>query len=111
MLLILRTGRPSVPSSSKPPNALCGVRRDIKLTSHRGWVSSAGWAGVEIADFPNLKAWEDRMWARPAIKKGADVPDKYTMKEKMADKETMEKYAAEVSLRDVCACERSLANR
>lgn len=64
----------------------------------RGWISAAGWAGVEIEDFPHLKAWEDRMWARPAVQKGANVPDKYTMKEKMKDKATMEKYAAEVSM-------------
>lgn len=63
---------------------------------NRGWISSAAWAGVEIEDFPHLKAWEDRMWARPAVKKGADVPDKYTMKERMKDKATMEKHAAEV---------------
>lgn len=66
---------------------------------YRGWISAAGWAGVEIEDFPRLKAWEDRMWARPAVQKGANVPDKYTMKEKMKDKESMEKYAAEVSER------------
>lgn len=65
--------------------------------NHRGWISAAGWAGIEIEDFPHLKAWEDRMWARPAVQKGANVPDKYTMKEKMKDKASMEKYAAEVS--------------
>lgn len=64
---------------------------------YRGWISSAAWAGVDIEDYPYLKAWEDRMWARPAVKKGADVPDKYTMKERMKDKETMDKHAAEVS--------------
>lgn len=64
---------------------------------HRGWISCAAWAGVEIDDFPHLKAWEERMYARPAVQKGADVPDKYTMKERMKDKETMEKHAAEVS--------------
>ena len=37
------------------------------------------------------------MWARPALKKGASVPDPYTMKERLKDKATMEKHAAEVS--------------
>jgi glutathione S-transferase len=36
------------------------------------------------------------MWARPAVKKGADVPDPYKMKELLADKAAMEKHAAEV---------------
>lgn len=36
--------------------------------------SSAAWAGIEIEDFPNLKAWRDKMQARPAVKKGSDVP-------------------------------------
>ena len=37
------------------------------------------------------------MWAREAVKKGADVPEKYTMKERLKDKDAMEKHAAEVS--------------
>lgn len=37
------------------------------------------------------------MWARPAVKKGADVPEKYMMKERLKDKAAMEKHAAEVS--------------
>jgi glutathione S-transferase len=36
------------------------------------------------------------MWARPAVKKGANVPDPYTMKELLQDKEGMEKHAAQV---------------
>lgn len=36
-----------------------------------------------------------RMWARPALKKGANVPDPYKLKELLQDKEKMEKYAAE----------------
>ena len=39
------------------------------------------------------------MWARPALKKGADVPDKYRMKELLGDKEAMERHAARVSRR------------
>ena len=37
------------------------------------------------------------MWARPALKKGADVPDKYGMKELLSDKKAMERHAAQVS--------------
>lgn len=61
-------------------------------------MSAGPWAGVSVDDFPELKKWEDRMWARPAVKKGADVPDPYKMKEMLASKESMEKHAAEVSI-------------
>ena len=63
-----------------------------------GWISAAGWAGINIDDFPNLKKWEERMWARPAVQKGANVPDPYRMKELLADKEAMEKHAAQVCI-------------
>ncbi|KAJ9628086.1 Glutathione S-transferase 2 [Taxawa tesnikishii (nom. ined.)] len=62
--------------------------------AHWGWVSAAGWAGVNIEDFPALKAWEERMWAREGVKKGANVPTPYKMKELLADKEAVEKQAA-----------------
>jgi glutathione S-transferase len=52
---------------------------------------------VNIDDFKTLKQWEDRMWARPAVKKGADVPDPYKMKETLANPAAIEKHAAEVS--------------
>ena len=37
------------------------------------------------------------MWARPAVKKGADVPEKYKLKEMMKDQKAMEEHAAQVS--------------
>ena len=52
---------------------------------------------INIDDFPTLKKWEERMWARKAVQKGANVPDPYKMKELLADKEAMEKHAAQVS--------------
>lgn len=60
-----------------------------------GWVAAAGWAGIEIDDFPALKAWEERMYARPALKKGANVPDPYKLKEILADKEKADYHAGE----------------
>lgn len=36
------------------------------------------------------------MWAREAVQKGANVPEPYKMKELLADKEGMEKHAAQV---------------
>lgn len=33
------------------------------------------------------------MWARPAVKKGANVPEPYRMKELLQDKEAMARHA------------------
>jgi glutathione S-transferase len=63
--------------------------------SHYGWVAAAGWAGVEIDEFPTLKAWEERMTNRPGVEKGRHVPDHHGIKDLLKDKEKMEKHAAE----------------
>jgi len=74
---------------------LVGNKCTIADIAHFGWVSSAGWAGVEIEDFPALKAWEDRMSARPGVGKGRHVPTRDGMKDLLKDKEKTEKHAAE----------------
>ena len=50
---------------------------------------SAGWAGINIDDFPTLKAWEERMEARPGVAKGKDVPEPNKIKELLKDKKRM----------------------
>lgn len=40
-----------------------------------GWVRSAVWAGIDLADFPLLSAWADRIEKRPAVQRGISVPD------------------------------------
>lgn len=72
---------------------LVGNKCTIADIAHWGWVSAAGWAGIDINHFPHLKAWEERMWARPAVKKGANIPELYKMKELLSDKEKMERVA------------------
>ncbi|KAF2101363.1 glutathione S-transferase [Rhizodiscina lignyota] len=73
---------------------LVGNKCTIADIAHWGWVASAGWAGINIDEFPHLKAWEDRMLARPGVEKGRHVPDRHTMKELLADKAKMEEHAA-----------------
>jgi len=51
-----------------------------------------------IDDFPVLKAWEERMWAREAVKKGANVPSPYKMKELLADKDEMDRHAQQAKV-------------
>jgi glutathione S-transferase len=72
---------------------LVGNKCTIADIAHWGWVAAAGWAGMEIDEFPHLKAWEERMMARPGVEKGRHVPTKHTMKEMIANKEEAEKQA------------------
>jgi glutathione S-transferase len=53
---------------------LVGNKCTIADIAHYGWIASAGWAGIEIDDFPTLKAWEERMEKRPGVSKGQDIP-------------------------------------
>jgi len=74
---------------------LVGEKCTIADIAHWGWVAAAGWAGVEIDDFPSLKAWEERMANRSGVEKGRHVPDPHTIKELLKDKAKMEHRAAE----------------
>ncbi|MFC7048079.1 glutathione S-transferase family protein [Emcibacter nanhaiensis] len=38
------------------------------------WVRGYAWAGLEIDDFPNLKAWLHRLEERPSFAKGVTIP-------------------------------------
>ena len=38
-----------------------------------GWVSRWEWVDIDWGNYPNLKAWFDRMMARPAVAKGMDI--------------------------------------
>ncbi|KAG4410695.1 hypothetical protein IFR04_016171, partial [Cadophora malorum] len=51
------------------------------------WVNWAEWAGVSLDEFPEVRDWAERINARPAIKRGLDVPEPFKMKEKMKTKE------------------------
>jgi len=62
-----------------------------------GWVIWAGWAGVDIDEFPHVKAWEEMMTKREGVKRGCDVPKPIKVKELLKDKEATEKYAKQSS--------------
>lgn len=49
--------------------------------AHFCWARTAGWTGVDIAPFPRLTAWIDRVAARPAVQRGLKVPDVSPVKE------------------------------
>ena len=74
---------------------LVGNKCTIADIAHWGWISSAAWAGVDIEEFPALKAWEERMLARPGVEKGRHVPDPHgKLKEILKDPKKAEEYAA-----------------
>ncbi|KAG0652235.1 Glutathione S-transferase gedE [Hyphodiscus hymeniophilus] len=72
---------------------LVGNKCTIADIAHWGWVTSAGWAGVDIDEFPALKAWDDRMLARPGVEKGRHVPDRHAIKDLLKDPVKMQEHA------------------
>jgi len=38
------------------------------------WVKIHAWAGIEIDDLPRVKAWIERVGARPAVQRGIEIP-------------------------------------
>ena len=38
------------------------------------WARFHPWHGVELSDYPNVQRWYDAVGARPAVRKGMDVP-------------------------------------
>jgi glutathione S-transferase len=73
---------------------LVGNKCTIADIAHYGWIASAGWAGIEINDFPTLKAWEERMEKRPGVAKGQDIPVPFELKRVLRDKKKTEEHAA-----------------
>ena len=57
------------------------------------WVTGAFWSGVDIDEFPALKAWDERMLKRPGVEKGRHVPDPHRIKELSKDPAKMKEHA------------------
>ncbi|MCJ1366586.1 hypothetical protein MMC16_005715 [Acarospora aff. strigata] len=76
---------------------LVGDKCTIADIAHWGWIEAGPWAGVELDEFPTLKAWADRMLVRPGVEKGRHVPDPHRMRELMKDKEAVERQAKEAA--------------
>lgn len=51
------------------------------------WAHTYEWSGVDVSDLPNLLAWIERIQARPACARGAELP-------RRADPETVKKAGA-----------------
>lgn len=53
------------------------------------WMLLSAFAGHDLDDYPHIKAWVKRLYAREAVKKGLDVPTEFAYKAMMENDETM----------------------
>ena len=81
--------------ASKGDGFFVGDHISIADITTIGWVMAAGWAGVEIDEFPHLKKWEEMMMGREGVERGRHVPSPHKIKELMKDKAAIEKQAAD----------------
>lgn len=51
------------------------------------WVRKYEWAGLSVADLPNLRRWLQAMAARPGVQRGLDVPEKQATLERRPESE------------------------
>lgn len=72
---------------------IVGDRLTIADISNWSWIASHRWAGLSLDDTPHLKAWFDRVLARPGIEKGRHVPSRHSALDNVSD-EDLEKRAA-----------------
>ncbi|KAF1985280.1 glutathione S-transferase [Aulographum hederae CBS 113979] len=72
---------------------LVGNKCTIADIAHWGWIAAAAYAGVDMEQFPALRAWDERMTARSGVEKGRHVPDRHRMKD--LTKEELDKQAEE----------------
>jgi len=63
-------------SRLKDQDYLVGNKYSIADIASFGWIHMLRFSGVNLDDFPNLKAWWERINARPAVQKGLSVPTK-----------------------------------
>jgi hypothetical protein len=54
---------------------IVGGKYSVVDISCFAWVRWAGWAGIEIGEFPKLKEWCERIEGRETVKRGLRVPD------------------------------------
>ncbi|KAK9810507.1 hypothetical protein WJX72_011963 [[Myrmecia] bisecta] len=59
------------------------------------WVYAHEFAGISLADKPHLKAWLERIEARPAVQRGLDVPEPNLIKQARQDPELAKRMVEE----------------
>jgi len=62
---------------------LVGDRMTIADIANFGWVNLAFMVNIDLKEFPLLNAWVDRINAKETVKRGLDVPVKFTLKDNL----------------------------
>lgn len=73
--------------ASSSSGFLVGNHLTIADIAHWCLVSAAGWAGIDLDKFPHVKAWYERLLARPAFEKGMNVPEPHPVRALMKNPE------------------------
>lgn len=60
----------------KDNDYLVGNKFSIADIANFGWIHMIEFSGIELDSFPNLKAWWERILARPAVQRGLSIPSK-----------------------------------
>jgi len=60
----------------KDKEYLVGNKYSIADIASFGWIHALRFSGVDFESFPNVKAWWERIMARPAVERGLSVPSK-----------------------------------
>lgn len=76
---------------------LVGDRLTIADITTWGWVSASPWVGIDLGKFPALEKWRVTIGARPAVKKGTNVPEPSKIMPLFEDKAKMAEVAKEVA--------------
>jgi glutathione S-transferase len=77
----------------QPSGYLVGDKLTIADIANYGWVRSHAWAGVEIDEFPALKAWEEKISAREGVQRGLQAPPGTDAKKKLTEEEVEARLA------------------
>jgi glutathione S-transferase len=64
-------------------------RFSIADISMMGPVTFATYAGINLAQFPNVKAWYDRCYARPAVRRGLSIPIEVSVSTKNLEEDVL----------------------
>ena len=81
--------------STSPSGYLVGDKCTIADIAHLGWIALADWSGIDAAPFPHLAKWEQKMYTRPGINRGRNVPTPHLAVELSPDKELVDRVTRE----------------
>jgi glutathione S-transferase len=79
---------------TKEKEWIVGDKFTIVDIAHFSWIENAFFAGVDIAQFPSLQAWVERVQARPAVQRGMNVPSPSKQRSSLSDTKAVKEFAS-----------------